>query len=118
MQSVRRQCPHDSPQKETNVPPKHYLLILQELSNEEKACEYIKSSDIIDQEHIEENYLSNCENDISDLQDIQDLSGDDSDANESNYFMKTIHKTKGLKGKKNPGSFGDSQVKKRKEKLR
>ncbi|GBL98122.1 hypothetical protein AVEN_84615-1 [Araneus ventricosus] len=76
------------------VPPDCYRLVLQELSDEEKACDYINVSDIIDKEHIEENYLTNSENKINDLEDIEDLSDDDSDVKESNYFMKTIYKWK------------------------
>ncbi|GBN14146.1 hypothetical protein AVEN_222021-1 [Araneus ventricosus] len=70
--------------------PDRYILVLQELSDEEKACDYINASDIIDKEHIEENYLSYSENEVNDLQDIEDLSDD----NDYNCFMKTISQTK------------------------
>ncbi|GBM60820.1 hypothetical protein AVEN_162082-1 [Araneus ventricosus] len=77
------------------MPPDRYLLVWQELSEEEKACDYINASSVINKEHIEENYLSNSGN-KDDLQDFEDLS----DAKESNYFMKTIYKTKTVEGKK------------------
>ncbi|GBM70826.1 hypothetical protein AVEN_69114-1 [Araneus ventricosus] len=106
-----RPCPYVRLKKNQIVPLNSYILVLQELSDEEKACDYINASDIVDKEHIEENYLSNLENEVSDLQDIKDLSDDDSDADESNYFMKTIYRTKTVIGKKNQGSFGNSQMK-------
>ncbi|GBM06781.1 hypothetical protein AVEN_173086-1 [Araneus ventricosus] len=39
------------------MPPVRSLLVLQEFSDEEKACGYFNVSDIIDKEYIEENYL-------------------------------------------------------------
>ncbi|GBM06806.1 hypothetical protein AVEN_173571-3 [Araneus ventricosus] len=81
------------------VPSDRYLLVLQELSDEEKTSDYINALDIIDREHIEENYTSNSENEVNGLQDIADLSDEESDANESN-FMKTIYKTKTVKASK------------------
>ncbi|GBL87222.1 hypothetical protein AVEN_270504-1 [Araneus ventricosus] len=87
------------------VLPDSHLLVLQELLDEEKACDYINASDIIDKEHIEENYLSNSENKVNNLQDIENLSDDNSDAKEFNYFMKTIYKTKTVEGKKKLRKF-------------
>ncbi|GBN29917.1 hypothetical protein AVEN_253453-1 [Araneus ventricosus] len=73
------------------VLPDNFLIGLQELPDEEKACDYINASDTIDKEHIEENYLSNSKKEVNNLQDIEVLSDDDSDAKEFNYFMKTIY---------------------------
>ncbi|GBM08651.1 hypothetical protein AVEN_52484-1 [Araneus ventricosus] len=64
-------------QKNQIVPPGHYLLVLQELSDGEKACDYINALDINDKEYIKENNLSNSENEVNDFQDMEDLSDDD-----------------------------------------
>ncbi|GBM19895.1 hypothetical protein AVEN_2846-1 [Araneus ventricosus] len=95
--SVRRPYFYVSPGKEPS-PADRYLLLLQDLSDEVKAYDFNNASGI-DKEHIEENYHSNSENEAKDLQDTDDLLDDDSDANESNYFMKIIYKTKTVKGK-------------------
>ncbi|GBN00045.1 hypothetical protein AVEN_192951-1 [Araneus ventricosus] len=39
------------------VPPDRYFLVLLELSDEEEVCEYSNALDVIDKDHIEENYL-------------------------------------------------------------
>ncbi|GBO22464.1 hypothetical protein AVEN_245363-1 [Araneus ventricosus] len=85
--------------KNQTVLPDCYLLVLQELSDEEKPCDYSNALDIIDKEHIEKKNLSNSENKVNDFQDIEDLSND-LDAKEFNYFMKTIYKTKTVTSKK------------------
>ncbi|GBM47081.1 hypothetical protein AVEN_166721-1 [Araneus ventricosus] len=46
-------------EKNQIVSPDRYLPVFQEISDEEEACDFIDASDIIDEEHIEENDLSN-----------------------------------------------------------
>ncbi|GBL85606.1 hypothetical protein AVEN_193076-1 [Araneus ventricosus] len=48
-------------------PPDRYPLVF---SDEEKGCDFSNASDINYKEHMEENLLSNSENDFNGLQDI------------------------------------------------
>ncbi|GBM89749.1 hypothetical protein AVEN_212719-1 [Araneus ventricosus] len=57
--------------KKQIVPPDCYLLVLQEHSDEEKAYDYINTSNIVDKEHIDKNYLSNSENEVNDLKTLR-----------------------------------------------
>nr|XP_022909613.1 piggyBac transposable element-derived protein 4-like [Onthophagus taurus] len=85
------------------VHPERFQLVLQELTNEQEDSDNNNASDNDGEEYIEESdHLTDSEIDFNEVheEDTDDSPDNDPENNESNYFIKTIYKTKTVKGRK------------------